>query len=877
MQAVVCCTERWGPSPGISFHHNLAHMDGKSSSNARGPKISPPIDERGKEHAGKRRRGNQLSCAECRRLKLRCDRVFPCTRFVLANTEEYHVKITNMSERIRQLENELATMHTGVPHPLLREDLLLVKVPIELSNTKPEAPQQPELEQPLSPGIRPRDSENVPVLLNANGTLKLGADGRSRFYGQTAGAEYFLKDDDAFDEEPFESLHPLPLDLQHVSHGFPLESKYRNVALIQNVLDHLPSFPEAQELVDIYYSHSSWLYDPCPRPQFMESFTHVFDHIEDPNGISLHRLALVFAIMAHGALMDLRQPPYSPLSAKLHLLSRASLSMTSFIGEPSVASVQALFLLGLFWVIFNKKELANAGWLVQGLNCKLAQVLGLHRDLDYWDNEERIHQREAHRQLYWEMLTLESLGLGRPPTVELSEIHCKMPALMPRTMSAPGTRLHEWHVWKQSFTPLVIRVLQKSLSAKTPPYLEILELDRSIQAHKLPSDSTMLLNGMTPPPPRPEEAPGLIMQRYILIQAHSTSLVLLHRGFFARALDEETDPMQSKFAPSVLATYTNAWRIILALQNVYAQQPELTGRFGLYWSNAFSASISMCLLVTSATRSSYAASAMEGLEMVHELFTAAAPLCAPASKALPIVTRLHSKARAAYAPYRQGLLASALDFVSDNEDEELKTLGGKTNISHLKVPPRPPRVTQLSYEETSGRRTRSPSLPLAMPPTDHLENVHPLLLQYVAQSRSVSDTYSEWPTEYTNVPAAASRPSEPFPEAVCPVPRAATYNSTPSNLQHQYSQEHQHQHHHQHLQQHHEQHHESQHEQPQYHGQHYEQPHNYATYAAQPEYSNHPQYYTDPSLDSYQVQSEVDQRNQYAAWQTHMEQLGLPF
>ncbi|KAF6744499.1 hypothetical protein DFP72DRAFT_825744 [Ephemerocybe angulata] len=115
-----------------------------------------------------------LSCCECRRLKLKCDRNFPCasckkrgcaeicpegvlvsgkgTRFILANTEQLHGKIHEMSERIRVLEDALGNVNRkyeghirrcsshndqlsmedeeddGIPaHPLLQPELLNVK------------------------------------------------------------------------------------------------------------------------------------------------------------------------------------------------------------------------------------------------------------------------------------------------------------------------------------------------------------------------------------------------------------------------------------------------------------------------------------------------------------------------------------------------------------------------------------------------------------------------------------------------------------------------------------------------------------------------------------------------------------------------------
>ncbi|KAH9981574.1 hypothetical protein BJV74DRAFT_80411 [Russula compacta] len=102
-----------------------------------------------KEREWKRSHG-AIACAECRRLKLKCDKSVPCsscmrrgcasicpngslvtgqgTRFVLADTDRLHNKITEMSARIRQLEDALAVLHSSVshdthPHPLLQRDL----------------------------------------------------------------------------------------------------------------------------------------------------------------------------------------------------------------------------------------------------------------------------------------------------------------------------------------------------------------------------------------------------------------------------------------------------------------------------------------------------------------------------------------------------------------------------------------------------------------------------------------------------------------------------------------------------------------------------------------------------------------------------------
>lgn len=52
-------------------------------------------------------------------------------RFILANTEQLHAKIIQMSDRIRQLEDALGKCASD-PHPLLQKDFLQIKNSLEL-------------------------------------------------------------------------------------------------------------------------------------------------------------------------------------------------------------------------------------------------------------------------------------------------------------------------------------------------------------------------------------------------------------------------------------------------------------------------------------------------------------------------------------------------------------------------------------------------------------------------------------------------------------------------------------------------------------------------------------------------------------------------
>ncbi|KAF7790260.1 hypothetical protein EIP86_001212 [Pleurotus ostreatoroseus] len=69
-------------------------------------------------------------------------------RFVLANTEVLHEKISVLSTRVRQLEDALAGLYAEggaqEPHPLLTPDLLQLKRPLE--REPPEPPKETDVE-----------------------------------------------------------------------------------------------------------------------------------------------------------------------------------------------------------------------------------------------------------------------------------------------------------------------------------------------------------------------------------------------------------------------------------------------------------------------------------------------------------------------------------------------------------------------------------------------------------------------------------------------------------------------------------------------------------------------------------------------------------
>lgn len=69
-------------------------------------------------------------------------------------------------------------------------------------------------------------------------------------------------------------------------------------------------------------------------------------------------------------------------------------------------------------------------------------------------------------------------------------------------------------------------------------------------------------------------------------------LLIVHRGFFARALEERPDdPVASAFGASVLACFRAAMYMTTAVRTLHARVPFCV-RFSYIWSAAFSACVS---------------------------------------------------------------------------------------------------------------------------------------------------------------------------------------------------------------------------------------------------------------------------------------------
>ncbi|KAF9452456.1 hypothetical protein P691DRAFT_697077 [Macrolepiota fuliginosa MF-IS2] len=710
-----------------------------------------------------RRARGEISCAECRRLKLKCDKKLPCsscvrrgcpsicpngslstgqgTRFVLADTAQLHSKIAEMGQRIRQLEDALAIFQAGVstdPHPLLRDELLAIKFGPEKNHGSEKDTHFP---QPIIESI------------DAIGTMTIGDQGdEGKYFGPSAGSETLFLAGAAYEPQLHEEEEPPAVspEISRLATSFPLGAEADLDSTLDLLYSYLPEQPRAWTLCETYLEQAAWTFRPVKRDEIINDIlaptyralkAKQVEGYTSLQGISPHKLAVLYLVFALGTLVDLTIEPYSKEAEMYYDLSRACLALRSVSDSPELATVQAVLLMASYHGMGSKRYTMDSSWVLASVGAKVAQSLGLHRDSARWNMDAKTVQRR--RYLFWEMTSTEffySMALGRPPSIRLSYIDCELPEDDEATLDENGNTLSGYYRWKYEFCKDIISaVLEQTLTAQAPQYRTILELDRKVREKRLPPHLNVFMS--------PEEehfTPSVYMRGCMLGQFRSVTLLYIHRSWFAQAmLDHPINPLRSPYAPSFLAAYRCASGVIKSTLNHFDRFPELCCRWWGIWTHLFSAAIIVGSIVTRSPSSSMAPSAFIELGLACDLFEKGANHSRRVRSGSAILQKLRSKAFQVYSQFRSGNLptSSTLSFGKpDYGDDELALFGGQTRVL----------VTRLLSVNKKKRQTTAPSpastssgSAFSSPVTEHeslrgsstpteVPEVHPSLVEYLS-------------------------------------------------------------------------------------------------------------------------------------------------
>ncbi|KAH8110132.1 fungal-specific transcription factor domain-containing protein [Phellopilus nigrolimitatus] len=603
----------------------------------------------------KRTRG-EISCAECRRLKLRCDKKVPCSsctrrgcsavcptginsagspaaRLILASdTDHVQHKLTSMSERIRALEDALqiesAAGSRGLAfHPLLAPDLLAIKQGVDVP--------------------RPVEEEEE-EMAGAFGTLSVSEGTSMRFLGASATEQTLLME--AFNPHVSPSLEDssLPSSLAQASALWPFAPLHLpRETLAAQVAAQLPPFARATALYEAYFTNIAWAHAPIDRKQVVNELMPLFYRRRPPPTDHLHDLTLLLAVFACGAVGDLTQSPCNPEGERYRQLARAALSLTDlFHNGGSLAVMQTMTLFAVYEIYTAHGEgvstAQEAAWKLISLGLTIASSIGLHRDPARWKLEPDIVQRR--RRTFWELYVLDhwkSLGSGRPPVFTPSVVDCEFPTDDRATIGEDGTVILSVREWAYRFGRDVLPHLTEKLCAARPlRYSEIIELDRRV------SDFDVHPHTRPTGTPGPDVTPEFhSLYPLITVWYKEMSLLFIHRNFFARAmLESPSDPLHSPFARSFLATYRSATVILAIVRVNYDRLYLVLLRVWGIWANALTSAIIVGSVVARGPTISFAPAAFVELELAITLFQK--PTVHPIVKrCLPLLLRIRDKAQ----------------------------------------------------------------------------------------------------------------------------------------------------------------------------------------------------------------------------------------
>lgn len=752
----------------------------------------PPVDKSKDTTKVRKKPGRrQTSCAECRRLKLKCDRNVPCekcvsrgcaqicpegvlastkgNRMILSGTEELHERIDSLCTRIKELEDALKSLQEQVsdqPHPLLRTDILREVEPQLRALSRPAsqshdsafnsgastsesstkslgASSDESVRLPLvnSKPTRPTDDPDArhPVI-DAFGTISVLKDGALKYVGKTARPEFLI----CADFSPTEGNSGMPFP-DFDPKGYPSISK-------NELYRSLPLFSEASQLCEAYLRHKGSIYAAIPHAELYDDILRTV-YGGRPDSYQAHHtmalLLMVFAVSLH--FEGQREKD----AYRYYQLARATLSLASPFVVTTVSSIQALIHMAQYLDLSEwEPSGSTAVWLYIGHATRLGLSIGLHLNPERW----RLPGADVTRRkrVFWQLFladTWTSLHFGRPPTVSLSYVDCPIPddASSAASLSIPMQIDQTRHQgtcesWAYRFTSLLSSVLASGMGAKQPSYDTILDLDCQVREFPVHADWRATVERAVAP-----VAPEVHYQRWYVIACKETTLLNLHRGYFAQALSEnfgdDGEGLQDhRYMPSVLSVYRSAWRIVAGLQLAWSHIPNLLQRINLPWSQGLSAAIVLCLLVTQASSSHLVAPALEKLRQLLTLFRSAAHLCRPAATLVPSIQRLYNKAYEADNPPQYRPSASASE--SSITQAELERLNGKTHLfSPAEIHP-----SQASYPMNSAPfpHTIPQTRPLARSATVtglpfNLESLHAVLVKDI-RDYSVRETTPSEPS-----------------------------------------------------------------------------------------------------------------------------------
>ncbi|GAA5939390.1 uncharacterized protein JCM15063_004508 [Sporobolomyces koalae] len=689
-----------------------------------------------------------LSCRECRRLKLKCDRTFPCSACRRRNCAdicpdgmrkppgralEIQAEFSLLLKRIEFLESVVKDLggQDQIPPPLQLQHALKRTTPL---SKEVEA----EIET-ASAGPLPHDSEatsddggaqddehpadTLEKLVIGVGSLRIGSNESGRYLGASGSPAYHFDEDDDDKLSAEEDRPPLTEGHPVVQLG---SSRREGNAEIEHYRGLLPPLPEINRLAKNYFSFVAFQFTPLSPKEFYEDYLPAAIEANHP---AATKLGAVYAVLSLGSLFDPQKPAtFNEEAQRYFLRSQNILAAAKALSNNTLATSQAVQLAGSYLLCqHDLKEGGETFYPMLGIASRFLVTQALHRDGTLFGlSGEELNRR---RRIFWELITIERMQAfiaGRPYMLQNSQFDTQMPE------NAPPFDVCKWQLGV-----FIARVIDLAFSIKSPSYSTILKLDEELRSLVRQSPASVRSGVLPPdafvvkprsiaqlPVPRQQTGATLIerLQQHTMDQMYSQVLFYLHKPAFAHALlNHPQEPLQSPYRASVEAlSCETAVYLVAVAKSWITLDPVLAPRWWHIFFHAFAASVGQASLCIKAPRSVLAPFAWGQLREAVSIFETAGATGAPCSLYVPRLKTLQEKAYISL----QSLLTVPSNLGFDGNLSEILSAGTDVDRSILNPPVRlerkqgrqkssPVQEGVSPGSDSSLGHARDPSLPLA--------------------------------------------------------------------------------------------------------------------------------------------------------------------
>ncbi|KAJ7090778.1 hypothetical protein B0H15DRAFT_836845, partial [Mycena belliarum] len=620
-------------------------------------------------------------CAECKRLKLKCDRKIPCascgiTSCAFQCTARLTLDRTMPTEAAR-LRRTIADMEARI-----KELETAVTASCKCNYSLDYLPSR----------IAPPKASAVDQLVERVGALSVTDSGDSQYFGPTAGTEVGLIEP----SDPVLEQSPSAFVAATAAFSLALDGAMQwkaDHALTQLVV-RLPSKPRAWQLCEAYFENGCWSGTPIMRAEFVELLSRVYGGLgaPDPSACSLHEMAVLYGVFALGALVDLTLAPYNAESEYYFDLCQAALSVHSVFIRPSPATIQALVLVSIFHSDGGPRFSMNGAWSIICLASNLCQNVHTGRPRPGSTPQET----QRLRALFWETYSIEtsqSLAVGRPTGTSLANISCPFPddeTQLDDTGSIRGGYYRRrWEYAKEVAAP----VMETYLRVNPPAYGVIVDLDQRIRKFMHATTCADLHR------PDDLDSPSVYAQRNMIHQKCINMLLYIHNvAFIESIIENPADPFYTSKSTSFLSAHRYASEVLRAAIQNSTRHAELFTRWWPCWRPP-----AQC------PSFQFAPQALLSHLVAVDLFERGAAMSARARSALTVLRTVREKAVNAYSQHAGDPEESDGESASD---AVLAVFAGNTRVvaanilaraqNHPHASPAPPAVDDRPQTSPAG-------------------------------------------------------------------------------------------------------------------------------------------------------------------------------